>query len=235
MDDAITDVVLDRWARRVHCERASARDMRALAHEVADHIGHQPCVSALLRAAKDEADHANLCLAVLHRLGGTLEPSPVELKLPPAFSRTPIVRTAERIVFFLCAGEAIAASVIDDAASFVRDAEIRSVLDRIANDERRHGRVGWEVLDALLAVCTPAERQDLAHHAPRQAVRAAFASERSAPATTGAGEGAWGVQSGTRAGEIAREVVLKHVAPRLAKRGLWAPPGAVAGAKGGRR
>jgi hypothetical protein len=127
-------------ARATQLEAASVYAFVALARELRHHGAPASLVRAAVRAAEDEAAHAQLMgrLAARYRT----DVAPVEVTLPP-------VRSLEAIAYENaiegCVHETWAALVAIYQAKAAQDPEVRAVMGRIAADELRHAALAWAV------------------------------------------------------------------------------------------
>ena len=106
-------------------------------------IGAPPVfVAEAQRAALDEIEHARACFALSSRFGGSdVGPGPLDLRgLQLASELSAIV---ENVVLEGCVGETIGAAVVAAQLEGAEDPEVRAVLARIAEDERRHAELAW--------------------------------------------------------------------------------------------
>ncbi|MFZ6183389.1 ferritin-like domain-containing protein [Nannocystis pusilla] len=135
-----------RWFAEVaHLEAASVPAFERLAAELREHHAPAELIAAALRAAVDEARHADLLGAIARRLGG--RPSPVELA--PARSRSLVELALENAVEG-CVGETWAALLAAHQARVAEDPELRACMAEVAADEAAHADLAWAV-DAWLA------------------------------------------------------------------------------------
>src|SRR5690606_27886061 len=98
------------------------------------------------QAALDEIEHTRACLRLAHRFAPRLrsaEPGPLPAPVPrPAdWARFAVDTFLEG-----CVGETIAALRAERAGRGCDDADVRAVLQRIAEDEARHAALAWRTL-----------------------------------------------------------------------------------------
>lgn len=153
------------FASCAELEAVSVDAFRELASELAFHGAPRALVERCERAAREEIVHASLVGDLARRFGSAM----------PAISRAP--RTAPRPLVDIavenavegCVRELFGAAQARVRASCARDAEIRAVMARIADDEARHADLSAAIgayLDERLTV------------AERARVRAAMAEAR---------------------------------------------------------
>lgn len=151
------DDPIARWFAEVaHLEAASVPAFERLAAELREHHAPAELIAAALRAAVDEARHADRLGAIATRLGG--RPSPVELA--PPHPRSLVALALENAVEG-CVGETWAALLAAHQARAAEDPEIRACMAEVAADEAAHADLAWAI-DAWIAPrLSAAERNDV--------------------------------------------------------------------------
>lgn len=142
------------WAARVHAEYRSAAHSARLAHLCIACGLDEDLARRALQVAGEELDHARLSHQVLVALGGGDEPQAIdagELLLPPS-PDGPLADLVDLAVRGFCLGETFAVPLFAAMRTEARHPRARDVLDRILADEARHRQLGWDMLDALLAL-----------------------------------------------------------------------------------
>lgn len=94
-------------------------------------------------ALADEVRHAQACFSIARALGGhalSPGPLPVEDALAGPVDLLSVTRATIREG---CVGETLAAMEVEEAATWVRDAQLASTLASIAEDELSHARLAW--------------------------------------------------------------------------------------------
>jgi hypothetical protein len=113
-------------------------------------VGAPPTlVEAAHRAAADEERHAALCFRAASALSGD-EHVALPLESHARFdgrSSGAIVTLALESWHDGCLGESIAAEAISDAGRLSKVDWIRSLNEGLAEDERRHGDLAWQILE----------------------------------------------------------------------------------------
>lgn len=139
------------WAQAGLYEHASVASFARFALELLA-LGAPPSLlREVSRASTDELHHAELCFGLARRFAGApVEPGP--LAIPKhAFARLgDPVATAVALFEEGCVNESIAACEAADAAELCSDAEVRAVLETLAQDERRHAVAAWAALRWLI-------------------------------------------------------------------------------------
>ncbi|MCY0992199.1 ferritin-like domain-containing protein [Nannocystis sp. ILAH1] len=161
------DDPIARWFAEVaHLEAASVPAFERLAAELREHDAPADLIAAALRAAVDEARHADHLGAIAIRLGG--RPSPVELA--PTHSRSLVELAIENAVEG-CVGETWAALLAAHQARAAEDPEIRACMIEVAADEAAHADLAWAI-DAWIAPLLTADERTRLLTARSQAARA---------------------------------------------------------------
>jgi hypothetical protein len=140
------------FERDAQHELSSVPAFLQLASELVQVDAPASLVQRALRAARDEQLHTALCA----RLAGRSLQRPVALQVPEV-TRRPQLNRRRAVLRLLreswsdgCLGEGAAAEHAAVAAKRAGDAETRTVLTKIASDERRHAELAWSVLEWAL-------------------------------------------------------------------------------------
>lgn len=212
------------WQRRAQAEYASAALAADLLHRLFM-LGASPDV--LIEGHKvvgEELDHAVLCHGIAARLGS--EATAVDattLRISQRDGGELETALAFAIDFFCCS-ESVARPIFLEMHRGARDAEIRTVLDRIQRDESRHGAFGFFVVDDLLPRVSAVERNRLqvAARASVERVRALYlprsGSDDEGDVTTADVE--LGLLPPRTLASIADGELRRRVEPQLRERGL---------------
>src|SRR5262249_54427450 len=119
---------------------------------------------AAQQATADEIEHARLTFSVASKF--TEQPiGPGALDLAGLTPRTDLASIAAACVRDGCLNETLASAIASAQAEHASDSELRSALERIAEDEARHAELAWRVVAWALST----KRADV-----RAAVVAAF-------------------------------------------------------------
>lgn len=103
-----------------------------------------------IRAMDDEVEHARLCFGVAKYLSGeSAGPGPLDVRGALDFTDG-IASIIDAVIVEGCLSETISARHAAVAAIRVQDPAIRSVLERIADDEARHSELSWRFLTWVL-------------------------------------------------------------------------------------
>lgn len=138
------------WLTAARMEHASIAAFSQLSLHLCELGAPAYLLESTHQAALDEIEHSRLCYSVASQLlSQDQEAGPIrELKHsrgPVSFQRLAIGSLVDG-----CLAEGIAADVAQAAATKVDDPTIKSILERIAQDEERHGQLAWEILDWTL-------------------------------------------------------------------------------------
>ncbi|PCC67106.1 hypothetical protein SAMN02745121_07670 [Nannocystis exedens] len=139
------DLIAQWFAEVAHLEAASVPAFERLAAELRGHGAPADLIAAALRAAVDEARHADLLGAVATRLGG--RPAPVELACVGGRS---LADLAIENAVEGCVGETWGALLAAHQARAAEDPELRACMAEIAVDEAAHAALAWAI-DAWIA------------------------------------------------------------------------------------
>lgn len=122
-----------------------------------------------LRAAMaDEIRHARMCADLGAELGASApvyDAGIVRERLSTL--QGPRLRLASLVLVEIAIGETLSASLFRAGRSLASEPRCRAVLTKIAGDEVRHARLGWEVIDDLWTTLSAQDRSVLADHARR--------------------------------------------------------------------
>jgi hypothetical protein len=227
VDSAAREALARAWAHDAQTEHASIAAFGRLALELMALGAPTGLVRDAHRAALDEVEHAELCLAIASANAG----APLSLGALPEAAAAPrrpdLAALAVESLVEGCLGEGVAAAHAQEAS---RGAEgpAAAALARIAIDEARHAELAWAVLGWCLRE---------GGEAVREAVAAAMRALPDAPRSPrgGADDEATARRHGRldepRAREIARRVT-RRVARRVAlppRPPQWAPNEAFGG------
>jgi hypothetical protein len=134
------------WAQIAQLEHASVASFaRFTLHLLA--LGAPPqLVTGALQAGLDEVAHARAAFGLATRLGGAaVGPGPLPLGgdlFGPA-GPADLAAVAAQTFAEGCVNETIGALEAAEAAAVCDDPDIRAVLERIAEEEARHGELAW--------------------------------------------------------------------------------------------
>jgi hypothetical protein len=150
-----------RWARIGQMEHASIGAFARFALELLM-LGAPPdLIQATQQAMADETRHALLAYGLASAYAGRkLGPGPLDVE---GSLERPTLLTVVRTTFIEgCIGETVAAMEAAEALSRAADPAVRSVLNEVARDERRHAELAWCFLRCALAGASGEERRMIA-------------------------------------------------------------------------
>jgi hypothetical protein len=153
LDDSIRERLAREWLDDALMEHASISSFARTTLELMA-LGAPPDLLAQVQQASlDEVRHAGRCFALARRYSGeSVEPGPLEA-LPPREST--FERLARDTFLEGCVGETVAALVATRQARGCTDAEIRSTLEMMAEDESRHAALAWQTIEWAIAQDRP--------------------------------------------------------------------------------
>jgi hypothetical protein len=148
----------DYFLECAHLEAASVVAFERMRAELTAHGAPRALVRAARRAARDEARHARVTRGLARRFGGGRATRPA-VASPRARSLVDMAleNATEGLV-----RETFGAAVALWQAAHARDAEVRSAMERIAEDECRHAGLSWRVARWLEPRLADAERARVA-------------------------------------------------------------------------
>ncbi|HSC88707.1 MAG TPA: ferritin family protein [Polyangiaceae bacterium] len=145
-----------RWFARAAADEASSiHSFRALAREL-NGSALEPFRARLRRAAREEARHTRLMSREARRCG-----CPVPQRRFRPLPQRSLLQLALENVTAGCVNETLAALSMAYQAQHAPDPRLRRIFGSIANDERHHAMLAWDLHDAYLRVLTLPERREL--------------------------------------------------------------------------
>lgn len=148
IDERTRQALRNHWAQEASGECASIPAFWALARDLKKIGAPQGLVNAALRAAREEATHTNLCLALANAQSEHF----VETFIPDAPTSTDADREAmlQRLTLEAfwdgCVAEGAAAIIAEKSLMGTQDAETRLALQTIAADETRHAALARDIV-----------------------------------------------------------------------------------------
>jgi hypothetical protein len=127
-------------AQLAHLETASVVAFERLAGALERLGAPRPLVERARRSARDEVRHAQVVSALARRWGAQPEEPRVEPASPGSLAELAMENAAEG-----CVGETYGALVAAYQAEQAPDPEVREAMRRIAQDERRHAELAWDL------------------------------------------------------------------------------------------
>ena len=145
-----------RWARIGQLEHASVASFARFAMQLLS-LGAPPqLVLQTTAAMADETLHAKLAFGLASAYAGA-PVGPGRLAVGDALSEGDLGAIVRTLVHEGCVGETVAAALAREERSRTMDPAVRTVLDRIAEDEERHAVLAWR---ALAGIRAPGEFHD---------------------------------------------------------------------------
>jgi hypothetical protein len=138
------------WAQIALMEHASIAAFSRFTLQLLQFGAPAELVQHSVAAAADEVEHARLAFALASHYGARdLGPGP--LSLTDALTTQTLAEVLELVLHEGCIGETLAAFEAAHAADRCQDAELKSVLEGITEDEHRHAELGWSFVHWALA------------------------------------------------------------------------------------
>ena len=174
---ACEDVLGRHFAAAAHLEAASINAFLRLREELALHGADVALQDAALVSAMEEVLHTDVSTRLAHRFGATPRPPEVETLPPRSLFAVALDNAVEG-----CVRETFGALVAHHQALHAGDAEVRSIMTGIAEDETRHAELSWAI-DRWAREQLPASEREALREAQREAV-ATLRAEVAAPLDT---------------------------------------------------
>jgi hypothetical protein len=171
---ACEDVLGRHFATAAHLEAASINAFLRLREELALHGADVALQEAALVSAMEEVLHTDVSTRLAHRFGATPRAPEVETLPPRSLFAVALDNAVEG-----CVRETFGALVAHHQALHARDAEVRSIMTDIAEDETRHAELSWAI-DRWARERLPASEREALREAQREAV-ATLRAEMAAP------------------------------------------------------
>jgi len=174
---ACEDVLGRHFAAAAHLEAASINAFLRLREELALHGADVALQDAALASAMEEVLHTDVSTRLAHRFGATPRSPEVEALPPRSLFAVALDNAVEG-----CVRETFGALVAHHQALHARDAQVRSLMTDIAEDETRHAELSWAI-DRWAWEQLPASEREALREAQREAV-ATLRAEVAAPLDT---------------------------------------------------
>lgn len=172
-----TDVAVgERWLAVARAEHASIAAFGQLGLHLATLGAPARLLAATHRAALDEIDHAERCFAIARKLSGVAHTAGPIRALGRRTRAIDVATLAVESLCDGCVGEGVAADVAALGATTATSPEIRTTLARIAEDERRHAALAWQLVAWCVQVGDEQVRRRLARSIDTLAERARHAT-----------------------------------------------------------
>ena len=179
-----------------------------------------PLLHTAARVVRDELDHAALSHAALVALGGSDTPIDLSLdRLMVPAGEGLLADLTRAVTRDLCLGETLAVPYFAEMRRGARHPAVLPVLERVLQDEAVHRALGWDLLDALIAV-DPGVRGLVSARLP--AWVASFDGYRAPPEAPPLREDerGCGLLDHAAYGEIYARTWAEDIVPRLQRRGI---------------
>jgi rubrerythrin len=143
------EAVASIWRVRERVEHEASDLFAGLAAGLRARGSRATLVAMAEQAARDEAEHAQLCRCIVDACGQALPPLvPARgVRLGPRHL-TPPARVLYEAVAISCVTETLSVALLVTMRELIRDERIAATVQRIVRDEVQHSRLGWAVLAA---------------------------------------------------------------------------------------
>lgn len=157
------------WTEIARDEHASVGAFAELAQRLLAAGAPPSLIAQCHRAAIEEIDHAQKAFAIAAAYAGRAI-GPAALELPAAPKRdASLPGLAAETLLDGCLGEGVAAALARLGSARAEDPVVAEVLETIADDERGHAELAWEILRFCLAAGgAPVARRLRAQRLPRR-------------------------------------------------------------------
>lgn len=150
LEPATREAVAAAWARDAAMEHASIASFARFTLELLALGAPADIVLGAQDAARDEVEHARACFAIASRYAGVhLGPAKLDVAgALPAVALEPVVTAA---IIEGCIGETLSALLAEARLARAEDADVRTALRRIANEEAHHAELAWRFVGWAIA------------------------------------------------------------------------------------
>lgn len=130
------------WARDAAMEHASVASFARFTLELLALGAPADLVLGAQEATRDEIEHALACFAIASRYAGR-DLGPGKLDIGTTMPAVDLARSVEAAIVEGCVGETLSALLAEARLARAEDADVRTTLRRIANEEARHAELAW--------------------------------------------------------------------------------------------
>jgi hypothetical protein len=207
LDDESRQAAIVEWTHRMADELVASRLFAGLLPQMMRAGVDAGFQAAAAEAVVDELRHARLCAAVIETLGGDVQPPVLGFEDVPRHEDVGVLEALLRNVLSICCLEETAAvALLESDHRLARESTLRRVIAEILDDEIRHSRLGWRMLQSLAPrIDRPMRKRLGAYLVP------AFARLFDSHLTSGEAPGAQTVSAKVLFVEVVNEVIV----PRL--------------------
>ena len=207
LDDESRQAAIVEWTHRMADELVASRLFAGLLPQMMRAGVDAGFQAAAAEAVVDELRHARLCAAVVETLGGEVHPPVLGFEDVPRHEDVGALEALLRNVLSICCLEETAAvALLENDHRLARESTLRRVIAEILDDEIRHSRLGWRMLQSLAPrIDGPMRKRLGAYLVP------AFARLFDRHLTSGEAPGAQTVSAKVLFVEVVNEVIV----PRL--------------------
>jgi hypothetical protein len=149
LEDGARHVAIADWNQRIADEQQSSRLFAGLLPQMM-RVGVDPgFTAAAAEAVVDELRHARLCAAVVESLGGRARAAASFEELPRHGDVAPLEGLLRNVLTISCLEETVGGALLENDHRLARESTLRRVIAEILDDEIRHARLGWQMLQNL--------------------------------------------------------------------------------------
>jgi hypothetical protein len=150
LSPALRAVLAEAWRQDGSFEHASVASFSRFTLQLLAQGAPATLVDGALRAARDEVQHARLCLGLAAAYAGAAQ-SPTSLRTDDALDTgTDAISIAVSLASEGCIAETVSARLVAAAAERATDPCVRETLETIARDEAEHVELAWKALAWLM-------------------------------------------------------------------------------------
>ena len=150
LDDESRQAAIVEWTHRMGDELVASRLFAGLLPQMMRAGVDAGFQAAAAEAVVDALRHARLCAAVIESLGGEVHTPVLGFEDVPRHEDVGTLEALLRNVLSICCLEETAAvALLENDHRLARESTLRRVIAEILDDEIRHSRLGWRMLQSL--------------------------------------------------------------------------------------
>ena len=150
LDDESRQIAIADWSQRMADEQQASRLFAALLPQMMRAGVEAGFAAAAAEAVVDELRHARLCAAVIETLGAQARATAAPFEeLPRHADVAPLEGLLRNVLSISCLDETVSVALLEDDHRLARVSTLRRVIAEILDDEIRHSRLGWRLLQIL--------------------------------------------------------------------------------------
>jgi hypothetical protein len=150
LDDESRQAAIAEWTARMVDEQIASRLFAGLLPQMMRAGVDAGFQAAAAEAVVDELRHARLCAAVVEALGGEARAPMIGFEDVPRHDEVgPLEALLRNVLSISCLEETVAVALLENSHRLARESTLRRVIAEILDDEIRHSRLGWRMLQNL--------------------------------------------------------------------------------------